>query len=371
MHHRAAHDFEPPRAGRLADDDLGDVVGLREIDEVVGDAASDTGNGERFAAQRLGQPQRVGETVALLVGQLQAAPGFDADRGPRRMQAIRQPLGVAHEPCRARILAEANQDALARGPGAGDGVGLHMSEQLFVDPLGGAPQRQLAQRGQIARREIMLQRALGLLGDVDLALLEPLNEVVGRQVDQFDGVGAVEHRIRHGLAHPHMGDLRDHVVEALDVLDIDRGIDIDAVREQFLDVEIALRMAAAGRVGVGEFVDQRKLRTARDQRVEVHLAEHLVLVIEPFARQHFKAGQQRLGLGPAVGFDHADDDIDARFQLGMRALQHLVGLADPGSGADEDLQLAGLIVVTPRRLQQRIRRGSLFRVEALICHKAL
>jgi hypothetical protein len=69
-----------------------------------------------------------------------------------------------------------------------------VGEQLLVDPLGGAPQRQLAQRGQVARREIMLQRALGLLGDVDLALLQPLDQVVGREIDQLDGVGAVEHR---------------------------------------------------------------------------------------------------------------------------------------------------------------------------------
>jgi hypothetical protein len=55
-----------------------------------------------------------------------------------------------------------------------------------------------------------------------------------------------------------------------------------------------------------------------------------------------------------MGFDHADDDIDARLELGMRALQHLIGLADAGGGADKDLELAGLIVITPRRLQQRI-----------------
>ena len=61
----------------------------------------------------------------------------------------------------------------------------------------------------------------------------------------------------------------------------------------------------------------------------------------------------------------------AGLELGMRALQHLVGLADAGGGADEDLEPPGLIMVTPRRFQQRIGRGSLFRVEALICHKAL
>ncbi len=128
------------------------------------------------------------------------------------MQPVGHPPGVAHQASSARIFADTNQKALARGPGAGDGVGLHVGEQLFVHPLGGTPQRQFAQRGQVARREIMLQRAFGLFGDVDLALLQALNEIVRREVDQLDGIGAVEHRIRHGLAHTHMRDLRDHVV---------------------------------------------------------------------------------------------------------------------------------------------------------------
>ena len=277
-------------------------------------------------------------------------------------------LAVAHQARRARILADADQDALARGPGARDRVGLHMGEELFVDPLGGPAQRQLAQRGEIARREIMLERALGLSRDVDLAFLQPLDQIVGREVDQLDGVGAVEHRIRHGLAHPHMGDLRHHVVEAFDVLDVDGGIDVDAVGEQFLDVEVALGMAAARRIGVGEFVDQRDLRTPRDQRVEVHLLEDLVLVFEPLARQDFEPGQQRLGLGPPVGLDHADHDVGAGLQLGVRALQHLVGLADAGGGADEDLEPPGAAVLAPGCLQQRLRRGTLFGIAALLDH---
>ena len=338
---------------------------MRETDDVVGDAAPDAGNGQRLAAERFRQPHGIGQPVALLVGQLQAAPRLDADRGPLRVQPVRQPLGVAHQPGCARVFADANQDALARRPGAGDGVGLHVGEQLLVDPLGGAPQRQLAQRGQIARREIMLQRAFGLFGDVDLALLQPLDQVVRREVDQLDGIGAVEHRIRHGLAHPHMRDLRDHVVEAFDVLDVDGGIDVDAVGQQFLDVEIALGVAAAGRVGMGEFVDQRDLRPPRDQRVEVHLLERLVLVVDPLARQHLETLQQRFGLRPAMGLDHADNDIGARLLPGMRALQHLIGLADAGGGADKDLQPAGAVALPPGRFQQRVRRRPLFRVRDL------
>ena len=104
--------------------------------------------------------------------------------------------------------------------------------------------------------------------------LQPLDQVVGGEVDHLDVVGAVEDRVGHRLAHPDAGDLGHDVVEALDVLDVHRRVDVDAGGEQLLDVLVALRMAAAGRVGVGELVDQRELRPARQDRVEVHLLEH-------------------------------------------------------------------------------------------------
>ena len=217
----------------------------------------------------------------------------------------------------------------------------------------------------------MFERALGLLGNIDLALLEPRNQVVRREIDQFNGIGTVEHRVRHGLAHPDMGDLGNHVVEALDMLDIDRGVNVDAVGQQFLDVEIAFRVPAAWRIGMGEFVDQCDIGMARDQRVQIHFLERLIPVGETFARQDFQAREQRLGLRPAVGLDHADDHVGAGLQFGVRALQHLVGLADAGGGADEDLEPAGLSMLPPRGLQQRIRRRSLLGMAALICHKAL
>ena len=41
-------------------------------------------------------------------------------------------------------------------------------------------------------RKKLLDRARGLLGDVDLALAQPPQQVVGRQVDELDLVGLVE-----------------------------------------------------------------------------------------------------------------------------------------------------------------------------------
>ena len=75
VHHRAVQDLEPARARRFADDDLGDVVGVRIADHVVGDVAVAGRQGDGFAAQRLGKPQRVGDAVALLLGQLHGCAG--------------------------------------------------------------------------------------------------------------------------------------------------------------------------------------------------------------------------------------------------------------------------------------------------------
>ena len=91
---------------------------------------------------------------------------------------------------------------------------------------------------------------------------------------------------------------------------------------------------------------------------------HLIPVLDPLARHDLEAVQQRLGLGPAMGLDDADHDIGAGLLFGMRALQHLVGLADAGGGADENLQPAGAAVLAPGCFQQGFRRGALFGIAA-------
>lgn len=64
------------------------------------------------------------------------------------------------------------------------------------------------------------------------------------------------------------------------MLDVQRRIDVDAAIEQFFDVEIALRMAAALCIGVGEFVDQHEIRPAGEDAVEVHFLERPALVAD-------------------------------------------------------------------------------------------
>ena len=136
--------LEPWRARGLAYDDLRDVVRVRKVDHVVGNTAVATWNGHWLRSQGLRQPKRVGDAITFLLGQLQAALGLDIKRGPGSMQAVGEALGVTHETCRARVLAYADEQALARSPWARNGARLHLVKQLLVDALGSPPQRQFA-----------------------------------------------------------------------------------------------------------------------------------------------------------------------------------------------------------------------------------
>ena len=56
------------------------------------------------------------------------------------------------------------------------------------------------------------------------------------------------------------------------------------------------------------------------------------------------SADQSFGLGTAVGFDHADDDIDTVTPPRRALRQHLVGLADAGCGTEEDLEAASALL---------------------------
>ena len=196
------------------------------------------------------------------------------------MQPVRQALGIAHQPGRARIFADTYQDALACRPRALDGMLLHMGEQLFVHPIGRSTQGKLAQRCEVGGGKEVLERALGLLGNVDLAFLQALDQIVRGQIDELDRIGAVEDPVRNGFVHANAGDLRNDVVQAFDVLNVDGRIDVDAAVEQFLDIQIALGMPAAGRIGMRQLIHQHDLRLAREDGVEIHLVEPVAPILD-------------------------------------------------------------------------------------------
>ena len=153
----------------------------------------------------------------------------------------------------------------------------------------------------------------------------------GRHVDELDLIGAPHDVVGDRLALLHAGDALDDVVHRLEVLDVQRGDDVDAGVEQLLDVLPALLVAGAGHVGVRELVDEHDLGPAREHRVDVHLLELGAAVLDLPARDDLEVAELLGGADPAVGLDEADDDVGAALVAAPPLVEHRERLADAGA----------------------------------------
>ena len=106
-------------------------------------------------------------------------------------------------------------------------------------------------------------------------------------------------------------ELGDRIVQALEMLDVDGGDDVDAGGEHLVDVLVALLVPQARRVGVRELVDQGQLRRTADHGVDVHLLEVERPCSAPQRRHDLEPLGERGGLGPVVRLEVADHDVAA------------------------------------------------------------
>ena len=256
------------------------------------------------------------------------------ERVERRAEALGRPPGAAQDPLRARLGGDQCEHAL------GDGLRAQRVEHDRLPPrldvLGHLAQRQLAQRGQPIGAEEVVERRLRALPRVHLARADPLLERLGGEVDEHDLVGRLEDAVGERLAHTDVRQLGDGVVEALEVLDVDRRDDVDPGREHLVDVLPALVVAGLGQVRMGELVDQRELGRTPDHRVDVHLLEREAAVAGLEMRHLLEPFRERRRLRPLVGLEVADHDVAA---LGMGRppfLEHAVGLADTRGHSEQD-----------------------------------
>ncbi len=161
-------------------------------------------------------------------------------------------------------------------------------------------------------------------------------ERLGREIDEHDLVCLVEHPVGKGLADADAGDLEHRVVEALEMLHVHRGDDVDPRREDLVDVLVALLVPRARSVRVRKLVHEGELGRALDHCVDVHLPEHETAVRYRHPGHELEPLRERGGLGPVMGLEIADHDI-APLEIRLPALlQHPIGLADAGSHTEQD-----------------------------------
>ena len=322
----------------FADDDLRDVVRPRVGEHLAPGALP--AERDRLGPELLGEPQVLGDPPPIGLVHPERGGGLDVDRDPVGMERPRHSPRSADEAGRRRGRADADEEPVARRPDPLDAVLGLVEAHLRVDPLGGPSERELAEGNEVPLPEEALDRTLGLLRDVDLPLREPLEELVGREIDQPQLGRFLEHLVRDRLADDDAGDLRDDVVEALDVLDVERGVDVDPGVEELLDVLPPLGVARPGRVRVGELVDQDQPRLAREGAVEIELFDGNAAVLDLPAREELETDHERARVVATVRLDDADDDVTFEIALAPRGLEHRVRLADSGGGAEEDDELA-------------------------------
>ena len=261
-------------------------------------------------------------------------------------QGAGQPPGGPHHVASCRVAVNQHHHALRRRPDFVDAVLVHVIGQIVIDSCGGLPQGHLAQRREVAGTEEVLQRLLRPLWRIDLSLAQTLDEGVRGQINKLD-VGIFEDTIRDRLPDLDPDNPRDDVLQAVEVLDVQGGDDIDPGISQKLHILVALGAGRPGHVRVRQFIYQDDLRLAGEDRIHVHIFEDDAPVRQPRPGDDVEITDLRLGIGSSVGLNKADHNIVA-FRLEPAPLvEHGVGLANTRRGAEKDPQRSAPRMLRP------------------------
>ncbi len=346
---RSPRQLRPPGAAARAQDELGGPLRLGEVDERGGDVSA---GDPVVRAPELEEQGRVflqqgrggfGKSVVIA----------DVDPEEVALRAGGHAGGPPDELLPARRAGEGDHHPFPGFPRADDPVRRHVALQRVLDPVGDPEQRQLAQGGQVADAEVVAEGGVDLLGGIDVAVGHPAPERLRAHVDELDVVGGPDHRVGNGLALDHPGDLVDHVVDALEVLDVDGRDDLHPMVEELLDVLPALLVLRSRDVGVGQLVDQDDVGLPGEDGIDVHLVELGPAVLEHHGRHDLQVADLGLGLGAVVGHHHADHDVRAARVAPEPLVEHGEGLADAGCRSQVDPQLSRR---HPHSLAQVVRR---------------
>ncbi len=169
---------------------------------------------------------------------------------------------------------------------------------------------------------------------------EPAPQRFRCDVDQLDLSCFSDDFVGHGFALLDAGDLGDDVVEALQVLNVERRDHGDPGIKQRFDVLPPLGIDAARDIAMRIFVDQRHLRPTPQHRVDIEFREQGSAVGNVVRRNDFDAFDEFADLLAAVRLHYRRDDVGAALQPAMRLAEHRAGLADSGGRAEVDAQLA-------------------------------
>ncbi len=322
-----------PTAG--AEDELCRVLGTGECDERVGRVVAD---------DLVVAATQIGEQLAMHRHPIVTAGGAEAIRAPHvhaqqfGARSFRHARSATDEVLGRRCAGDRDDEAFTGFPGTLDAVLVAVLQQFVVDSVGDPQQGEFSQRAQVSCSEVVAERGVDSVTGVDVAVRDSAAQRLGGHVDEFDLVGAADDVVRDRLSLLDSGDARERVVEGLEVLHVDGGDDVDPCIEERLDVLPSLRMRRSRRVRVRHLVNQCDIGSSGENGLEVQVVELRAAVGDLAPRNDLESVEELPGAFASVGFHHGHDDIGSALEASSSFLQHLVGLADPGRGAEVHAQ---------------------------------
>ena len=282
---------------------------------------------------------------SLLRQAAQIAGGLDGDGEAFRAQKVAHAFGAPDEHRGLGIGRDQDQNlvVLCGRRGSVRGGARLVVRHPMLDFMRGLPKRKLPQRDQSLFAKEVLQSALGLLALVHHASLEPIQQGARREVHHHHFIRLLHHPVRDRLADPNAADLPDLIVQAFQMLDVHGGQNVDTGGQQHLHVLPALGALGAGNIGVRKLIHDADLRMPRQDGLRIHLLKERAAILDLLPGNDLQAFGFRDRLLAAVRLEIADHDVDAGSLQLLSLFQHLVGLADAGGIAHEDLQFPALL----------------------------
>ena len=276
----------------------------------------------------------------FLVGFAFVAAGVNVDHEELRTQALRHASSAGNKILRGGIGTDADGDTLAHGNAAFFALLVAEGLEIVVDGLGDMAECKLAQSDEVAFAEEILQSALGAVGGVDVAAAHAALQSFRSEVGHHDFIDALKDPVGYRFSYWNASEALHRGSDAFEVLDVERGKDVDAGVQNFEDVFVSLAVLAALDVRVSQLVDEHHGGMPRENGVDVHLFEGRAFVRKLLAGDHRELVGKFGGGGAAVGFDDADHHILSATVAADGFAEHAVGLADAGGIAKEEFESA-------------------------------
>ena len=188
---RAPQAVAPARVQRLAHHDAADVALAREREQRLAHARA--GERRRLRAQVLRQLDVSASACRSVGAERRLGGALHVGHDPLRLQPRGHPPGGAHQAVALGVGPHADQDPLRHRPGrprSRGRAGSPARPRPRARPCAAAPAR--AARAGCRGGRSCWTASRGALRHVDLALREPLEQLLRRQVHELDLVGRVE-----------------------------------------------------------------------------------------------------------------------------------------------------------------------------------